>query len=556
MQRPSLLNRILLIVILTVATLIVFSPVCSFDFVNWDDGGNIYNNPYLNPPSSGNILFFWKGPYNGLYIPLTYTVWLAVALISQKPGSAGKFERLNPGFFHATNLVFHIASVIVVFYILRLLIKHSPPKSCSQSTEGCNSRVDLAAAIGASLFALHPLQAEPVAWVTGLKDVLCGFLSFTSIWIYLLYATTVDSYKRHILFVAATVIYLLALLAKPTAVVVPLIVWVLDYFLLTRSFKKTVSGPLVWAIISMLISVLTISVQPLTSKIFVTPFYLRPFIVLDSVTFYLGKLLFPFMLIHDYSRTPEYVLSLSFSRAAYLFPFLLIGIVWFQKSYRRLWLVSLSIFFIGFLPVSGIVPFGYQSFSTVADRYLYISMIGPAMLFADVVNHSRQKSVMVLSVLILSLMVVLSAFQAGYWQDIVTLLTHTIKINPRSHISYYNMGIYASDRGDIDEAINHFSNAIKANGNYAPAHNNLGNMFARKERLDEAVSQYLMAIKINPEYARAHYNLGVILFYQGKVDEAVEHYYKSLQIDPDIPSARKKLLEALEVQKNKALKKP
>lgn len=551
MQRHALLTQILLIAMLTAATLIVFLPVCGFDFVNWDDGGNVYDNPYLNPPLLENILFFWQGPYQGLYIPLTYTVWLAVAWISQKPGSAGQVELMNPRFFHAANLILHIASVIVVFYILRLLIKHSPQRDCSQPPVGRRSRVDLAAAIGASLFALHPLQAEPVAWVTGLKDVLCGFLSFTSIWIYLVYATTVDSYKRRILFVAATVIYLLALLAKPSAVVVPLIVWVLDYFLLTRSFKKTVSVPLLWAIISILMSVLTISVQPLTSKIFVTPFYLRPFIVLDSVTFYLGKLLFPFMLIHDYSRTPEYVLSLSFSRAAYLFPLLLIGIVWFQKSYRRLCLVSLSVFLIGFLPVSGIVPFGFQSFSTVADRYLYLSMIGPAILSAVIVDRSRQKNVIALSIIILSLMMVLSAIQARYWQDTVTLLSHTIKINPRSHISHYNMGIYASDRGDIDEAVNHFSNAIKARGNYAPAYNNLGNMLARKERLDEAVSQYLMAIKINPEYARAHYNLGVVLSYQGKVDEAVDHYYKSLQIDPAYPSARTKLLEALEAQKNK-----
>lgn len=237
-------------------------------------------------------------------------------------GSAGQVELLNPRFFHSANLIFHIASVIVVFYTLRLLIKHSSPKSCLQPPEGRRSRVDFAAAVGASLFALHPLQVEPVAWVTGLKDVLFGFLSFTSIWIYLVYATTVDRCRRHILFVAASVLYLLALLAKPTAVVVPFILWVLDYFLLTRSFKKTVSGPLIWGIIALLISVLTISVQPLTSKIFVTPFYLRPFIVLDSVTFYLGKLFFPFMLVHDYSRTPEYVLTLSFGRAAYLFPFI------------------------------------------------------------------------------------------------------------------------------------------------------------------------------------------------------------------------------------------
>ena len=149
--------------ILVLATLSVFSPVLGMEFLTWDDDINVYQNPLLNPPAPAGLAHFWTGPHQNLYVPLTYTVWMGLAWFSRLPDGG-----LHPGLFHGANLTLHVAAVLVVFALLRLLV-----------------REDWAAGAGALLFAVHPVQVEPVAWVTGLKDVLGGLLLLTAVWLYL-----------------------------------------------------------------------------------------------------------------------------------------------------------------------------------------------------------------------------------------------------------------------------------------------------------------------------------------------------------------------------------
>src|SRR5206468_3998587 len=91
----------------------------------------------------------------GLYVPLTYSLWGALAAVAQT--GDGSARELNPSVFHCANIALHALSSLVVFAILRRLISS-----------------DLSAFFGAMLFAIHPLQVEPVAWISGMKDVLCG----------------------------------------------------------------------------------------------------------------------------------------------------------------------------------------------------------------------------------------------------------------------------------------------------------------------------------------------------------------------------------------------
>src|SRR5262249_44089281 len=144
-----------------------------------------------------------------MYIPVVYTAWWTLAHV---PASAG----LNPVAFHAANLVVHLLSAIVVYEILLLLI---------------GSRY--AACAGALIFAVHPLQTEAVAWATGMKDCLSGLLALGAIWQYLV-ARRSNSIGRYVL---ASAIFVLALLAKPSTVAVPVICAVLDWLMLRGSPK-------------------------------------------------------------------------------------------------------------------------------------------------------------------------------------------------------------------------------------------------------------------------------------------------------------------------------
>ena len=132
--------------LLVVLTVVVFLRVHDHEFV-WDDRIDIYENPHLTSDTGPEILVFWQKPYQHLYIPLTYTVWATIARFSKVPTTAEGIS-LNPRPFHAANLFVHLLSILVVFTILRLLV-----------------RSDWAAGVGTMLFALRPVQVESVVWV-------------------------------------------------------------------------------------------------------------------------------------------------------------------------------------------------------------------------------------------------------------------------------------------------------------------------------------------------------------------------------------------------------
>src|SRR5919202_5121709 len=240
--------------VLVVVTLAVFGQLYGHEFVLWDDGLHVFENPYLQSLTFDNILAFWREPYGELYIPLTYTLWALTAAASRgwlAHPSVG--APLDPRFFHALNLLVYFLTVLVVWRIVRLLLSRT-------ATSPSLARVEWAAGAGALLFAVHPIHVEAVAWVTGFKDVLYGFLACVAIWQYLIYARgDVDASasgkpaggKAHRLlgrYWLATGAYVLALLAKPTAVVIPVVALVLDIWGWPQTWRHRRSALLVWLV--------------------------------------------------------------------------------------------------------------------------------------------------------------------------------------------------------------------------------------------------------------------------------------------------------------------
>ena len=157
------LSTLLYPLLLAVVCVAVFHRVIHYEFTNWDDRTEIPANVYMNPPTVAGLMYFWQHGEMELYMPLTWTVWFIIAWVSSQP-----LGPIDPALFHGANLAVHTLNTILVWLILRKL-----------------SRNDLASCIGALFFAVHPLQAETVTWISGLKDLLAGFFSLLAIWIYL-----------------------------------------------------------------------------------------------------------------------------------------------------------------------------------------------------------------------------------------------------------------------------------------------------------------------------------------------------------------------------------
>src|SRR5215831_3407412 len=279
----SWLPRIL-VCLLILTPLVVFWQVHSHEFVLWDDPENISENPYLQALTLDHLLVLWRAPYQDLYIPLTYTLWSLTAAVSRGT-MAHPVAPLNPHLFHSLNLLLHLASGLVVWRIVRLLLNRTIYAGPRTATRPNPTRVAWAACGGALLFAIHPLQVEAVAWVTGLKDVLCGFLSFVAIWQYLQFARAhaeaVSSGKptraktrrslRH--YWLATGVFVLALFAKPAAAVVPVLAWLLDVWGWPQTWRTRRFALLAWLMVAVLWVLFTSWVQPASTVLPAVPLW-------------------------------------------------------------------------------------------------------------------------------------------------------------------------------------------------------------------------------------------------------------------------------------------
>ena len=94
-------------------------------------------------------------------------------------------------------------------------------------------------------------------------------------------------------------------------------------------------------------------------------------------------------------------------------------------------------------PNWGLVPFDYQQYSTVADRYAYLAMLGPGLLAAWAVSRPAVRgqglavgSISALLILALSLR---TWQQTGYWQNDRTLFGHAVEVNPESWMGHENL---------------------------------------------------------------------------------------------------------------------
>jgi cytochrome c-type biogenesis protein CcmH/NrfG len=546
------------VLLCVLVTLAVFGQVSRFAFVWWDDGLHIFENPYLQSLTFDHVLAFWRTPYAELYVPLTYTLWALTAAVargtSAHPAVAGP---LAPAWFHGLNLLGHVVCVLVVWRLVRLLLdrtRTTPPQAPCLALR----RVEWAACGGALLFAVHPLQVEAVAWASGFKDVLCGVLSCAAIWQYLQYAgssaeagtsDTSSSWHRPIgRYWLATGAFALALLAKPTAVVVPVVAWLLDVWGWPQTWRHRRWALLVWLGLAILWGWLTSQVQPPAASAFVPPVWARLLIAGDAVTFYLYKLGLPLWLGPDYGRSPAVLLSQWWLWLTGLGPWGLAVWLWYQRT-RMPWLVTTAgVLVTGLLPVLGLVPFSFQAYSTVADRYMYLAMLGPALALAWGLMRVNRPWITVSCAVILGVLGLRCAWQVHYWRDSVALFEHALTVNPRSSVAYNTLGMVLAAQNRLPEATRYYTEAIRMPMQNPQAHNNLGNALSRQGKTSEAIQQYREALRLKPTFAQAHNNLGATLAAQGRVAEAIRHYTVALQLHPGYVEARFNLSVTLAMQ--------
>jgi tetratricopeptide (TPR) repeat protein len=524
----------LLGLLLVAITVVVFGPVVHYDFVAWDDDLHIYDNPLFQPLSWAHVGAFWRAPYAHLYIPVTYTVWAAVGWLTQTLLS----ESLTATPFHCLNLLLHLGNILVVYRLLLLILRQG------ERTLPCY--MAMAAAAGAVLFGLHPLQVEAVAWVSSLKDLLSSWWALVALWLYLEYAQAPRGKRRAVHYALATGAFGLALLAKPAAVTVPLIAWPLATVVFGQDRLHATRALAVWLVLAVILSWLTKGQQPDASMSYIPPWWGRPVIAADAVAFYLWKLIWPVQLGPDYGRQPQIVLGHAWGYVTGLVPVALGGILWWGRRWLEKIGLAAAMFVAALLPVLGWMPFFFQGYSTVADRYVYLALVGPALALSwGLYRMKRLGVIWAASGLLLALLGVCSAGQVQVWRDSLTLFTHAVHVNPGSALAHEKIGTAMAQQHRFPEAIRHYTKALRLRPGYATVYNNLGNVLTEQGQLDEAIGHYTRALQLKPDFIGAYSNLGRVFAQQGKLDEAVVQYQAALAWQPDAAEVHYNLGNAL-----------
>lgn len=480
-------------------TAAVFLPALWFPFLPfWDDDIHVHANPHIVQLSWDSIGALWSGPWQQLYIPLTYSAWAGLAALSRMaagwpPGSGP----LDPAWFHGANIVLHAASAVLVFLLLRRVAGKFFPQSAP-------SRLDVAAALGACFFALHPLQTEPVAWVSGLRDVLGGCLGTAALVI--LFGADRPGAGR---MAAASLLFLASLAAKPSGVFLPLAAAVLAVVPFRWPWPRIALVLAPWLAAGAAWVALTSNAQwaaELARDL--VPWWTRPLVAGDALAFYTGKVFWPAELAADYGRAPDRMLSTGALWWSWLAPALLTAALVAVKSWR-IYLVPWALFVLALLPTSGLVPFNFQVVSTVADRYAYAALAGPALALAMAVLQIARPAATIAAAAIVVALAAATSLRLPLWSEDVKLFAATLEVNPQSWKAKHNYASALDDRGRTAEAEQMMRGVIAARPDSAEAHNDHAVMLWKLGRRSEAAEQMRRSLALRPTVGSAR-NLAVM----------------------------------------------
>ena len=495
--------------IITVCAAIAFLPGFQNGYV-WDDMFYIVNNEDLREVSFKNFKTLISDYYLGNWHPLTMvTYYIEYSLV-----------RDTAWVYHFDNTIIHIINSILVFKLVEKISKNF-----------------LIGAITSILFAIHPLHVESVVWAAERKDVLYTLFLLLSFLQYLKYVNSLENqditnWKSKNLWYSLG-LFILSCLSKGMAVILPVVFLLTDYFLLNRKqIIKIGIEKAPFFVVSLITGIISIKAQSdagaNATKVISDAYSVseRFFMINYGILYYWIKMVLPTNLIafYPYPQKPNGAIpSIYFSAFAGVLA-LAITLFWYGRNNKLVWWGGLY-FLIVIFPVSQVLPVGS---ALMADRYFYVSSIGPLVILAVFANYLYQKAATnkvmpgVGAVLLLAL-TFLSFSQSTKWKDTLTLFTPIYEKHPTDPMVTSNMGWYWFGKKDNEKAKFYFEETHKTTFKTADVHTALGQIYFDEKKYNLTVDNFEAALKIKPkEMQNLHWMLGAAYYYTGQYNAAIE----------------------------------
>lgn len=511
--------------LLVLGVLAAYAPALSAGFI-WDDDVHFASNPRMS--SWSGLWEIWTTRW-AVYYPLTSTTfWILRRLVG-----------LNPLAYHLVNVAMHAACALLLWAVLRRL------------------RVP-GAWLGAALFALHPVNVESVAWVTELKNTQSLAFLLLSVWHLEKSGLLEDGVlRRHRWYTLSLVLFVAAILSKPSAVMLPPVIVLLLWWRRCLPSWRSLSWTAPFFIASATMGAWTIWEQRYNSG---AEGFEWAVAGLDRLVtagrllcFYAAKLAWPEPLMFIYPTMRQSADHLAGWMPLVSVAIVCAGLAANMRAWGRPALVASAYYLLMLFPVLGFFNIYFMRYAEAADHFQYLASIGPLALAGAVLARSAEwlrrrwggaaagAWFALPAVLLLLILGARSWNHARVFRNNETLWRAAIASNPRAWMAYNNLGLLHQERGEWAQAETAYRAALAINARHYEALCNLGAILMKRGDFRSATSLLEEAIRLRPELPQALVNLGTIHEKVGERAEAKQLFERALHVNPGYSEAHVRL---------------
>ncbi|GJQ29341.1 MAG: O-GlcNAc transferase [Phycisphaerae bacterium] len=498
-------------------TLVVFSPALRNGWTGWDDTAYVVKNPLMT--AEDGLVRIWTSRESEQYYPLTNTsYWLQYRLWG-----------VNPGGYHAVNVVLHAVNAVLCLALLRAL--------------GLGR---LGACVGAGLFALHPTQVMSVAWIAEHKNTLCGVFAFAAM---LCWERSRNGTRGGWWYAGAVVAFVLAMLAKSAVIGLPVAMAMMDRFVLGTAWRGALARSVPMLAAGAVLAVVTVVFEQKfvdhATEAWLPDAWARVRLAGAGPWVYAWHLVWPMRL------SPVYE---SWGLAGWRWWLPLAGsvtvaaLVWWWGERRRGGedgqprvgaVASWGVLHMGLVlgPVLGLVPFGNLAVTPVSDHFLYLATIGVFAAVGAMVERLGGRGWVVAGVLGAWLSVV-SWRDTRVYRDAVSMWTRGVEVAPGSFIAHLGLAEGMAKSGRRAEAVAHYERAVAIRPTWPDGWELLAKARATEGAWAKAAEAYRSLLALRPGNVPARVGLAEALERSGRIEEALREFETAVAADGTNKDAR------------------
>lgn len=431
----------------------------------------------------------------------------------------------DPWGYHLVLLILNGLNALLVYGISLHLFKGKPGAT-------------LGALAASTLFAVHPIHVEVVAWIAATPEALLTLFFLLAFYFYILFR---ENPQKKIWLILSAISFLLSLFTKETAVSFLVIVPLYDILIVKPSGQKPFNWKTIYLVyVTVFLLFLGMRYVNLTHHTFPS-LLIAPgegvIKLILSIGYYLQKILWPHVV-------NPYATALPSSTGFVLGSIVLLSIIFIICIYKlksdRLLVFTILFFIVTLLP-GAYVAVGSVSKFLLAERYLYLPSYGFCVLFGLLMMPIKkptlpgkiQSAKIVFWIGILLISGIVSHERVKIWRDELTFWQHNAVVNPLENFPVVMVGKLYMMQDNCPKAIQYFDKALALKVELSP--NPLSTLYVNKAtclyfmgQSDGAAILFEKASQIYPQ-AKTFYNLGTVYYKMASTipQEKMQFYTKA-----------------------------